>query len=61
MSSCIVCGNETEGNREYCDCCFHTAIDELNQKYGKKEGLSDPAKESKEAQAHNPLTEDVTH
>lgn len=44
---CIICNvNETEGN--YCSECFSKAIIELDEKYGKKEALSEPLEENRE-------------
>jgi hypothetical protein len=62
MKPCIICGGETKHpSYDFCEKCFNSSIQELESRYGKKEGPSDPTKESREAQANNPLAEDVTH
>ena len=48
---CVVCQvNETEGTNNYCSQCFKTRIDELDRRYGKKEGPSSSSQGIGEAQ-----------
>ena len=52
---CIICHeSETEGNREYCDRCFHTTIEELDRNYGKKEGPVSAHHDVDQAHMNNP-------
>ena len=57
--SCIICGGETEGNKEYCSTCYKTAIDELDRRY--KERAPTPSKEEKAPSMSEPVTEDTHH
>jgi len=60
MGRCIICGAEVSDRHDYCETCFKSAIGELNRKYG-KEGPSEPGKDSGEAPASEPLTENTHH
>jgi len=62
MKACIICGGETKHpSYDFCEKCFNSSIQELESRYGKKEGPSDPAKESREAPVDEPLTENTHH
>ena len=60
MKRCIICNNPVEHPlHDFCDRCFHSRIDELQERYGKKEGPSSAREDIGGAPASEPSKEDT--
>ncbi len=59
MINCIICGEKTEHpSHDYCQNCFTSMIQELDEKYSKREA-SQTHQDHEEAPDSEPLEEDT--